>query len=334
MSNIFSFFTKKIRKKKNYSIGKRIRKEKNDFIDITYLRHLSPANIEWSNSIYVYNKNYLKVLPSFDKMITNFIKSYFYLQKKKKQKNSISRRMRIRLRRLSVNRIIVSKAEIKHTNSKAIVTIFIYNAEKRYLVNKINKINKKQKIKYFSIESIKSYSLFEKLKFFLLFFKTIDIKQKNKKLFNWYFKNLNYRNRNRASKRKKLLKNLLKRQGKTVIKSFIKKLLRKEKLYQYYKYLLWINKSKFEKTYIYPLNKLIKNFYNKKIEFNLVNLKYLHLNSDILTESIAIKLKNRKNSIRKILRFCLSKIKLPNYYLDNEVFKFRYLTEKKKTNVF
>ena len=105
---------------------------------------------------------------------------------------------------------------------------------------------------------------------------------------------------------------------------------RKEKLFLYYKYLLWFNKSKFEKTYIYPLNKLIKNFYKKKIEFNIVNLKYLHLNSDILTESIAIKLKNRKNRLLKVLQFSLNKVKLPYYNKYNEIFSYVNKWEKKK----
>jgi hypothetical protein len=76
-------------------------------------------------------------------MVINLIKSFFnlyYVKNKYKQKFS-KRRLRIKKKRLSTNRIIVSKAEIKHTNSKAIITVYIYNAEKRYLINKLKKIN-------------------------------------------------------------------------------------------------------------------------------------------------------------------------------------------------
>ena len=44
-------------------------------------------------------------------------------------------------KRISFNKIFVSKAEIKHTNSKAIVTIYIYNKEKLSLLKKIRKLS-------------------------------------------------------------------------------------------------------------------------------------------------------------------------------------------------
>ncbi len=327
MSNIFSFFTKKKGKILNNISNKLKRNINKENLNLGYIRQFPPANIEWSNSIYVYNKNYLKVLPSFDKMVTKLIKSYFYLYDKKKKKKSISRRMRIRLRRLSVNRIFVSKAEIKHTNSKAIVTIYIYNAEKRYLLNKLKKI--KSFLSIYNFNKIKKKKLFNKTILNLIIFNTIFIKNLYKNIYYFYLKKLKKR-----AKTKKIFIYYLKRQYETVIKSFIKKSLRKEKLYLYYKYLLWFNKSKFENTYIYPLNKLIKNFYNKKIEFNLVNLKYLHLNSDILTESITIKLKNRKNSLTKILDICLRKVKLPIYNKNSEMFSYVDKWEKNKLSFF
>ena len=43
----------------------------------------------------------------------------------------------LKKKRKSLNKIFVSKAEIKHTNSKAIVTIFVYNREKLVLLKKI-----------------------------------------------------------------------------------------------------------------------------------------------------------------------------------------------------
>jgi hypothetical protein len=43
-------------------------------------------------------------------------------------------------KRKSFNKIFVSKAEIKHTNSKAIITIYIYNREKLSLLKKIRKL--------------------------------------------------------------------------------------------------------------------------------------------------------------------------------------------------
>ena len=47
---------------------------------------------------------------------------------------------------------------------------------------------------------------------------------------------------------------------------------------------------------------IIYNIYHKRIEFNIISLKYMHLNPDIILESMAIKLKNRKNRILRILK--------------------------------
>jgi len=44
-------------------------------------RHFTPAAQEWSNSIYSYNKNYIKLLPSADKNVTKLLKSYFNIKK-------------------------------------------------------------------------------------------------------------------------------------------------------------------------------------------------------------------------------------------------------------
>jgi ribosomal protein S3 len=42
---------------------------------------------------------------------------------------------------------------------------------------------------------------------------------------------------------------------------------------------------------------IIQNMYNKEVEFNIVELNQMHLNSDIYTQAVAMKLKNRKNSL-------------------------------------
>ena len=50
------------------------------------------------------------------------------------------------------------------------------------------------------------------------------------------------------------------------------------------------------------LNSIIQKIYKKKVEFNIVNLKYLHLNSNIFSESITLKLRKRKNRLLKYFR--------------------------------
>jgi hypothetical protein len=83
-------------------------------------------------------------------------------------------------------------------------------------------------------------------------------------------------------------------------------------------YLLMVNNAKFEKPFIRKLTHLVKNIYNKEIEFNIVNLYKIHLNSDIYTQAVSLKLRNRDNNLYSILTGSLNKVKLPNENRINE----------------
>ena len=76
--------------------------------------------------------------------------------------------------------------------------------------------------------------------------------------------------------------------------------------------MLSLNNNKFKNWFILGLKTIISKIYHKKVEFNFVNLKYLHLNSDIFSESIAIKLKNRENRLLRVLKKALKLVKLPS----------------------
>jgi hypothetical protein len=56
---------------------------------------------------------------------------------------------------------------------------------------------------------------------------------------------------------------------------------------------------------------LIQQIYNKKVQLNIVNLKKMHLNSDIYTQAVSLKLRNRDNKLYRVLKASLRKIKLP-----------------------
>ena len=60
------------------------------------------------------------------------------------------------------------------------------------------------------------------------------------------------------------------------------------------------------------LTRLVQSLYNKKVEFNIVNLKKMHLNSDIFTQAVSLKLRNRDNRLYRVLKSSLRKIKLPS----------------------
>lgn len=97
----------------------------------------------------------------------------------------------------------------------------------------------------------------------------------------------------------------------------------------YYKHLIQINKFKFGDFYLLKLNKIIEGLYNKKVYFNLINLKRSYLNTDILLQIMNLKLKNRKSSLLRILRKVLKSIKLNS---SKKLFDISYLDENMKYN--
>jgi len=497
-------------------------------------RHYPPATKEWFNSIYSFNKNFIKTLPIVDKIVNKLIKSYFNLSPL--YNNKKSSRVQVRFKRLSLNRILVSRAEMKHTNNKVIVTVYLYNKNKKFFLYKLKNLYKTflfrvavkklpLKVKRglasitktsnsnstnatFSLENAKSgrrmritmlpklqkksLSKFSSKRFkktplktnyyinftnltkrnlskFLFSLNNTGLKNKYKTLIRKYYfllsnnklntinnKNyfLNYVNlaktkssvnsdknvytsnlyesvkntffttrrnnnyyklldnnkvkksvltfesifalnkvrkprniknfiyklrnlhklffiskmynfnqsnnvvlNNGLKKRNFLLKNLhkilknkstlirkinyisskglrilkkarknknfllktLKWDNKNFInyetkyyKNFINKSYKKEILYLYYVKMLSLNNNKFKNWFILGLKRIISKIYQKKVEFNFVNLKYLHLNSDIFSESIAIKLRNRENRLLKVLKKALKLVKLPS----------------------
>lgn len=72
------------------------------------------------------------------------------------------------------------------------------------------------------------------------------------------------------------------------------------------------------------LKSLVKNLYGKDVEFNVVELKKMHLSSDIFTQAVALKLKNRDNKLYSVLRSSLTRVPLRNERRDSEGFnKFK-----------
>lgn len=105
--------------------------------DTGKMRHFTPAAQEWYNSIYSYNSNYIKLLPSADKNVMKLLKSYFNFF----VNNKILKTKRIanRYRKLSANKVFVGKGELKHTNNKVIITSYVYNIEQLYLKSLVRK---------------------------------------------------------------------------------------------------------------------------------------------------------------------------------------------------
>lgn len=268
---------------KNYNLDRNLNKGN----EIAQAKHYVPADKEWFNSVYAYNKNTIKLLPAADKVILKLIKSYFNLYNPLLQRNVKFPRLRRRFRRLSTNRMLISRAELKHTSDKVITTVYVYNRQKTYYIRKLLRI-----VNTIADTDGKVLKIVKK-KARLIFSKVY--KQKNKLL------------KTLVRSTKKNIKNKNKFRGyeKQYLKSFILKCLQKEVLYMYRKQIILLNKSKFDKTYLLPLTGLIKNVYNKKIEFNLVNLNYLYLNSYIFSETLVTKIRNKKNILLRVLKASL-----------------------------
>jgi hypothetical protein len=264
----------------------------------------------------------------------------------------------MRFRRLSLKKIFLSKTELKHTNEKIIITLHVYNEEKRILIRKlkrlerilfhVKKVGPRFKKKYPSLPLIKKLNLIDKLeneipplnfiKHTLDYYDDLsyhlkevimpkvsdemlelvqkDIIDAEKQII--YFENLVtlYENNFKSFKDKfdSVYANYLR-----------KKHLEKEiKAMAYYLSLLRLNNYKFDNVKMLPfLKEKLFRLYGKKVEFNIINLKTLYLNSHIFTQAIAIKLKNRENKLLRVLRRSLSIVKLPRL---NEVVEKQRIT--------
>lgn len=275
-------------------------------------KHYIPAIKEWSQSIYSYNKNTSKLLPSVSRNLLKLIKSYFNVYSRKleiKIKSQALHRPRIKARRLSTNRILVSRPEIKHTNDKANITIYAYNREEKYYLNKINRIASidvkdnflSQKKKKRLIKTRGPWPSDSKIK--VLCKKSIKVKSKLKTHQNMILKMLKIK--------KKTDINKFKNYEIKYLKDYVIKTLRREIVSINFRQLLFFNKSKFDERYLLPLTGETKKMYNKETEYNIVALKYLYLDSYIFTETLLTKIRNRKNRLLRVLKTSLLMFKLP-----------------------
>ena len=99
------------------------------------IKHYPPANKEWKNSIYAYNKNSLRSIAAMDRLASKTIKSHFNLTNNRKLARSY--RMRNLIRRTTSKRIFTSKPEIKQTSNKVNITVYILNREGQFLLRKL-----------------------------------------------------------------------------------------------------------------------------------------------------------------------------------------------------
>lgn len=272
-----------------------------------YYKYFPVSTREWNNSIYVFNKNTLGLIPQSTISAINIINGYFNIYNSKIERNMRITRLLTRFRRLSSHKTYVSNGEFKHTNNKVIITLYIYNRQNYNYLSVLktirsslfcNEKNKKKLTKEFYLIKNKGFILLKKAdkeKYILI--KNLYKFSKNKNIMDKY--KSHYINDYLIKFYKKWLKNNLKQ----------------IKTYLYYKQLSYINESKYNYTYLQTLKNFIQKIYNKKIEFNLINLKYHYLNSDIFSESITLKITRNR---RKLLIFLYKLIRTVKIYKKNK----------------
>ena len=307
--------------------------------DVGKSRHFPPATQEWSNSVYTYNTNYVKLLPRADKSLMSLLKSYFNFYYNSTFLKTKHNPLVLRSKRLSANRIFVGKGNIKHTSNKVIITWYVHNVEKLYLMKKLKLIYKnlfyprlalKKSVK-FDLKTnkqvignnrsltLKEYlslpvHLTDYISFILILVNKINVYLNIVMKYNNVLNNMVEVKEISKEEKYTILRNKIKDVSNLKYPdyayyenqlrfNFLKELL-------YYRYLLRLNKIKFDETFMFKLKCLIAKIYNKEVEFNIVNLKKIHSNSDIFTQAVTLKVKNRKNRLLNVLKSSLSKVKL------------------------
>ena len=273
--------------------------------DIGKIKYLPSFSKEWKNTIYSYNKNMLKNIPSNDVNINKIIQSYFNLYFKDHKYVGSRKFILLRRRRTFLRKIYVSNAEIKHTNNKAIITLFTVNREKKILKRKYLKINKK-----ISQNLIRRYLLLYKNNVSNIYdiinnHKFLSGNEGNKMTKKGF---LNYRLEylNKFIKLKDLY---LRKIWSVIISKYWRthlKLLRK------YDLMYSLNQYKFNNlTFLPKLSNILNKIIGKKIEYNIINLKSIAYNTDLFTNALALKLKKKRMNYIKSMFSILNRAYLP-----------------------
>lgn len=346
--------------------------ENNSLDNLDTLKHFPSSVREWDNSIFVYNKNALPLVPHISRLAIKLIGNYFSLYNWWKEKKIRTKKIRTKHKKLTSSRIYLSKGEFKHTNNKVTITLYTFNRQKsNYLLKLkkrfIKKFLKKRSLKKFLKKSIKTNNKYSSINKSLFINKKniykkpsyVKIRIRNKvRIRNMKFlmkKLKNIKNKSllalkKASKDKhyiiKVLDKLYKmkkikgvsRYNKRIlryIKRFyfrkIRKYIRKTVKYIYFKQLIYINKSKFNYTYLQYLKNYLQVLFNKNVEFNFINLKKFYLNSDILSESFLLKIKRKRGKLLRYLTNLKNKIKIKKkVFVGNPV---KFYNKKTKKNL-
>jgi hypothetical protein len=83
---------------------------------------------EWFSSVYSYNKAFTKPLIALDFNLNKVFSSYFNMARDSVKR--LFKRRRHNKSRYSANKVYVSRAELKHTNTKLLIILSTFNKQK------------------------------------------------------------------------------------------------------------------------------------------------------------------------------------------------------------
>ena len=253
-------------------------------------KHFPPYMTEWVNSVYNYNKNITKWLPSLEINTIDLIKNYFNLFLVNYNIKSIAKDRHIRNIRNNTKRLIASKPILKHTNDKVNITVYTYDRNSIYYMNKIrNAVNLER------MSEKLGYSAFFKhlRKSFLLLKNNIE------------------KSADTLLENKPLINNNIKMFNETYFSTYIKKIMLADITSIRYKQCISFEQSKYEKQHIQLLTNLLEKIYGKKVVLDIINLKYFYNSSNIFSDTLLTKLRVKKNKIIKVLSFSLDMFNIP-----------------------
>ena len=295
--NIISSGINYINKEKNVKIQNKL-----DSYEYKNIIFYPSSTKEWFNSIYSYNKSYTRPLVAINGMLNDLFISYFNMIQYKIK--VLFKRRRHNKSRYSANKIYVSKAELKHTNKELFIILYTYNKQKSTVEQFIRKIVKLTNNKKMLVE--------EEIKVILTHRNRLLHILKNK-FFNVRIWKMSF-----FQKIANLLTNLVfivLNLKKNYVKFYklptynirmLKKIFRLQQLFFNSTKLINFNKSKFNNLVLNLSNigliNFIQKIYDKKVKIKLVELKSIHLNSDLLSSAVTWKLRDRKNKAVRILR--------------------------------
>jgi hypothetical protein len=326
------------------SKGKKIKKSwlklNRIFISIPQIKHsISKINI----GIYSYNKQKLYIIKILKRLSLIFLNKENIILKELDSHNLV-------LKNNYSNNTYTDYLSNYFLSNKLIRILWkkSWLRKKRHIIRKIEwgieKSNKKSSLNKYNINSkhkllhLWRYKLeFKSWRFINIFIKnTLSMKNFNKKLIIYFFVNLiqiikPYINDKKSvtlnniiiNKKAELydnyitnIKPIIANNNKLIIINTLRNLilnntLRDINIYKYFISMLYLNILKYNINNMLGLINILNKIYNKSVNLNIKNLKYLYLDNSILANAIVRKVNDRKKRVLRVMKKVLKLLKIP-----------------------